>query len=411
MKRILKYFIFVLVIACCSMIGVNAENVCTYEKDLTISFDDAGSVTINENFWPKRNEKFRLLSEKIFEDTTVANQDLQNQLTDLSGLCPSKIYYCKVSTESLDIMGGTLDKIKNMVTDGVTIENILSILKSAFLHHKIELAVYLSGSESELKSKYGISGSKDEALGLDVIDAIMDVKNGEYTVLEAIVVITEAFLTESGWLTGINYKKQECGYVEYTGDKPTYNLACSATSTYIKDYIDKIASFKTCSGDAYCKSKELGKMTRLESRIKKYCSNILENYNYEEGSTEADCIDQCITISELINTMKDNAGINKGTVGACGFSARLLVWGRNIVKWVKYIIPVILIVLGILDFIRAITKDKEEEMKKAQDKFIKRLIAAALIFIIPFIIGFVLDKMGFSDYIDGCDVIEELNDY
>ena len=50
-------------------------------------------------------------------------------------------------------------------------------------------------------------------------------------------------------------------------------------------------------------------------------------------------------------------------------------------------------------------------MKKAQDRFVKRLIAAALIFIIPFILGFILDKMGFSDYIDGCDVIEELNDY
>jgi len=109
--------------------------------------------------------------------------------------------------------------------------------------------------------------------------------------------------------------------------------------------------------------------------------------------------------------MKKNAGLIESELGKCGFSARLAVWVRNVVKWVKYIIPVVLIILGILDFIKAITKDKEEELKKAQSRFIKRLIASALIFIIPFILGFVLDKMGFGEYIEGCNLIEELNNY
>ena len=69
-------------------------------------------------------------------------------------------------------------------------------------------------------------------------------------------------------------------------------------------------------------------------------------------------------------------------------------------------LPVIVIVLGILDFIKAIGSDKEDEMKKAQGRFVKRLIAAVLIFIIPFIIEFVLDKMGFGEYISGCGIID-----
>ena len=46
--------------------------------------------------------------------------------------------------------------------------------------------------------------------------------------------------------------------------------------------------------------------------------------------------------------------------------------------------------------------DKEDEMKKAQKKFIIRLIAAALVFIIPLIIEFILTKMGFE--YNGCAI-------
>ena len=65
-------------------------------------------------------------------------------------------------------------------------------------------------------------------------------------------------------------------------------------------------------------------------------------------------------------------------------------------RWIKYLLPVVVIILGILDFIKAIGADKEDEMKKAQGSFVRRLIAAALVFLIPLILEFVLDKMGFG---------------
>ena len=88
----------------------------------------------------------------------------------------------------------------------------------------------------------------------------------------------------------------------------------------------------------------------------------------------------------------------------CSISDRLIIWIANIVRWIKYIIPVAVMVLGILDFIKAISAGKDDEMKKAQGNFIKRLIAAALIFIIPLIIEFVLDKMGYAS--NGCGIID-----
>ena len=61
-------------------------------------------------------------------------------------------------------------------------------------------------------------------------------------------------------------------------------------------------------------------------------------------------------------------------------------------------------IFGILDFIKALSSDKDDAMKKAQSNFIKRLIICAIIFIIPFIVEFILEKMGFAA--NGCGIID-----
>ena len=61
---------------------------------------------------------------------------------------------------------------------------------------------------------------------------------------------------------------------------------------------------------------------------------------------------------------------------------------------------ILLIVLSIMDFIKAVASDSEDEMKKVSAKFVKRLIVAALIFLIPLILEFLLGIFGIgtSDY-------------
>ena len=113
----------------------------------------------------------------------------------------------------------------------------------------------------------------------------------------------------------------------------------------------------------------------------------------------------CLELSTWLKEKKEEYGIEtKDGNGHCGFSGKLISWIANIIKWGKYLVPVVVMVLGILDFIKAIAADKEDEMKKAQGRFVKRLIAAALIFIVPFIIEFILDKLGFDAF--GCGIID-----
>lgn len=67
---------------------------------------------------------------------------------------------------------------------------------------------------------------------------------------------------------------------------------------------------------------------------------------------------------------------------------RILSFAINVIK---ILIPVLLIGLGIMDFAKAIFSSSEDNMKKTQAKFIKRLILAVCIFLIPTIITFVLE--------------------
>ena len=75
----------------------------------------------------------------------------------------------------------------------------------------------------------------------------------------------------------------------------------------------------------------------------------------------------------------------------CGsLGAKIVNWLYKIIRIVRYGIPIMLIILSALDYIRAIASDSDDEMKKATSKLGKRLIAAALIFLIPFILDFIL---------------------
>ena len=62
-----------------------------------------------------------------------------------------------------------------------------------------------------------------------------------------------------------------------------------------------------------------------------------------------------------------------------------------IIKVIQIAVPVLLVVLGSMDLIKGITSQKEDEIKKAQSGFIKKLIVAILVFLVLTIVQFVFD--------------------
>ena len=62
---------------------------------------------------------------------------------------------------------------------------------------------------------------------------------------------------------------------------------------------------------------------------------------------------------------------------------------------IQIVVPVILVILGMIDLLKAVIAGKDDEIKKNQMIFIKRLIAAAIVFfvfvIVKLLISFVAD--------------------
>ncbi len=58
---------------------------------------------------------------------------------------------------------------------------------------------------------------------------------------------------------------------------------------------------------------------------------------------------------------------------------------------IKIAIPILLIVFGMLDLGKAVMAQKEDEIKKGQQTFVKRLIAAVIVFLVVFIVQLVFN--------------------
>ena len=70
---------------------------------------------------------------------------------------------------------------------------------------------------------------------------------------------------------------------------------------------------------------------------------------------------------------------------------------------IQIAVPVVLVIMGSLDLFKGISAQKEDEIKKGQQMFVKRLIAAALVFF-----AFVITKILISAVADGTgtDILE-----
>lgn len=60
---------------------------------------------------------------------------------------------------------------------------------------------------------------------------------------------------------------------------------------------------------------------------------------------------------------------------------------KFVLKLIQYAIPCALIILGTIDMFKAMTSGDEKATKEIQKKFVKRLVYAAVAFLIPFIVS------------------------
>ena len=91
------------------------------------------------------------------------------------------------------------------------------------------------------------------------------------------------------------------------------------------------------------------------------------------------------TMCHICDTVfENNAGIPSTLVSIVGL----------IYKAIQIGVPIILIIIGMFDMGKAITQQKEDEIKKAQSLLVKKAIAAGIVFLMFSLVSLLLTAVG-----------------
>ncbi len=195
--------------------------------------------------------------------------------------------------------------------------------------------------------------------------------------------LTAPQLEESAFLKTVTTSDLKTLYLkDYDPEMDADKTKCTTYDSYMRFLEEDIAKTGSCEGNSY--------FTRTYQELNDLCDSFRSTSSYmdedDPGSARV-CSVACSRLRDDVALICD-ADINTTSCNSLG--NEVTAWLFKIIRFLRYAIPALLIVLSILDFIKAIASDSDDEMKKVTSRFTKRLIAAALIFLIPFVLDFIL---------------------
>lgn len=108
----------------------------------------------------------------------------------------------------------------------------------------------------------------------------------------------------------------------------------------------------------------------------------------------------------LISSMFITSPIYAATYVKCGkiqeLPYKVLQLSNTIINIMQIAVPVILVLMGTVDLVKAISSQKDDDIKKAQGVFIKRLIMGALVYFVVVIVKLLISIIGNNNGIWGC---------
>lgn len=170
-------------------------------------------------------------------------------------------------------------------------------------------------------------------------------------------------------------------------DELTDPYGCSTYSAGLKaiEKSMKKVSPESCDNNVYFNQA----YQELNQMCNKYKASSLYATGDDSDKVEAKaCSKACTLLKDNVSTIcKYN--VEQPNCGSLG--VRTVKWIFKVIRMVRYAVPALLILLSVIDYIKAIASDSEDEIKKVTTRVVKRLIASALVFIIPFILEFILN--------------------
>ena len=87
-------------------------------------------------------------------------------------------------------------------------------------------------------------------------------------------------------------------------------------------------------------------------------------------------------------------------LGMCTGLYPFIKLAKTVLNLLKIAVPIVLIVFGTIDFVKAVIASKDDDMKKAQNMFVKRVIYAVAFFLINTIVLVLFNLMAEAEPID-----------
>lgn len=98
-----------------------------------------------------------------------------------------------------------------------------------------------------------------------------------------------------------------------------------------------------------------------------------------------------VLIKPPVNDLPSNIDLDNNKDNDMDLSGCIIDKGtQSIIDWIMNLVRIggviLLVVLGMLDFVKAAASGEQEEVKKSKSKFVKRLIACVVLFFVPIIV-------------------------
>ena len=177
---------------------------------------------------------------------------------------------------------------------------------------------------------------------------------------------------------------------------------------------DIAANNNLCSGNDCIINAEYLTQTGLKE-IRSYCNSVYEIYGNHQYNNIDERMDECISFNSFYEELVSQNIINDLSSDCAILSDDFVKILTDILDIVKIAGPLLALGLGMLDFIKVIANgDADKEMKTAFKRFLTRIIAAVLLFLVPLILAFLLDLFlgnqdGYNSDNPFCDVVDWSN--
>lgn len=96
----------------------------------------------------------------------------------------------------------------------------------------------------------------------------------------------------------------------------------------------------------------------------------------------------------LLDTCGASNSACQETIGKQGIPGDIVSIIHYVYLGIQVVVPIILIIFGMIELGKAIAAQKEDEIKRAQSSFLKKLIIAVIVFLVFSIVKFVFDFAG-----------------